>query len=204
MARNLLIYKAEHLRKINSMRRANSQPDIESVPIPTRGEVLFTTAAEMHNEPASCYNCIFYNSGDSCQLIGPRVRVRRFIYPRTPTADSKPIEYWPCCGMHQHGEPNFGPPRFLAANDPGSIDLLWINAPSTGLEYSGANCGGENGGDDCDHYCTPTGDKRDEPSGFCRVLQSQVMNGDVCASWRDDDQLSWDKAQAILKERSDD
>ena len=198
MAHNFLEYRAKHLAKINSMRRANSQPDIESVPVPTRGEVLFATAAEMHNEPASCYNCIFYNSGASCQLIGARVRVEKFTYG----GPDKLIEYWPCCGMHQHGEPNFGVPRYLASNDPASLGLIWINAPSVGLEHGGANCGGENGGDDCDHYITSGSDKRDEPSAFCRVLQSTVCNGDVCASWRDDDQLDWTKAQSILKEQN--
>ena len=183
------------------MRRANSQPSLEGVPVLSRPQVLFTTAAEMRNEPASCYNCIFYNHDESCQLIGPRVVISKFTYPKVATNDAKRIEYWPCCGMHQHGEPNFGPPTFSASNDPTSLDLIWINAPSLGLERGGANCGGENGGDDCDNYCTDGDDKRDEPSAFCRVLQSTVMNGDVCASWRDDDQLPWDKAQNILKER---
>lgn len=203
MAFNLKIYRAEDLRKVNSMRRANSQPTLTGVPVLSKEKVLFVGTAEMNNEPASCYNCVFYNSGASCQLIGPHVPICKFTYPRSATSDSKPIEYWPCCGMHQFGNPNFGPPRFIAANDPASLDLLWINAPSVGLEQGGANCGGSNGGDDCDHYTTPTGDKRDAPHGFCRVLQCEVMNGDVCSAWDDDDKLSWNKAQAILKEQSD-
>jgi hypothetical protein len=200
MPDGFLVYRDKHLRKVNAIRMANSQPTIDAVPILQKGKVLFVTAAEMDNEPASCANCVFYNSGRSCQLIGPRITVRKFTYPPKATADAKPIEYWPCCGMHTYGEPNYGAETFAAKSDPAELDLVWINAPSVGLEHGGANCGGENGGDDCDHYLTAKDDKRDSPTGFCRVLQAEVCNGDVCAAWMDDDEVSWDRAQALIKE----
>ena len=202
MARNLLIYRAEHLRKINSMRRAISQPDIYTVPVPNKGQVLFVSAAEMHNEPASCYNCAFYNRDKSCQLIGPHVIIRKFIYPPAPTSDSKQIEYWPCCSMQQYGDPHEGE-KFIACNPPDQLGLIWINAPKPGQEQGGANCGGSNGGDDCDSYMIEGDDKRDTPSGFCRVLQCEVQNGDVCTQWMDDDRMTWEQAQNILREQSE-
>jgi len=197
-----LRYKAKNLSKINSMRRAISQPtQADIVPVLNKGQVLFVPAAMMENQPASCYNCGFYNHNQSCQLIGGLVRIRKFTYPREATADAKRIEYWPCCGMHSFGEPNYGPAHYCDhPSDPSDLDLLWINAPRPGQEQGGANCGGSNGGDDCDFYMTEGPDKRDEPTGFCRVLQAEVANGDVCAAWRDDDRLTWQQAQANLKE----
>jgi hypothetical protein len=103
--------------------------------------------------------------------------------------------------MHEHGEPNYGVEAFRGANSPTTLGLLWINAPRVGLEYGGANCGGCNGGDDCDFYMTDIDDKREAPTGFCRVLQSEVANGDVCAAWNDDDKVDWQQAQAILAEQ---
>jgi hypothetical protein len=192
-----LKYRSKHLSKVNSIRRAVSQPDIYTIPTLDKSSVLFVSAAEMHNEPASCYNCRFYNYGKSCGLIGPHTSVRKFIYG----APDKPIEYWPCCGAHEHGEPNYGIEAFRAANSPSTLGLIWINGPRIGLEYGGANCGGSGGGDDCDFYMTEGDDKREEPTGFCRVLQSEVANGDVCAAWNDDDKVSWQQAQAILAEQ---
>ena len=52
-------------------------------------------------------------------------------------------------------------------------------------------------------YITRGGDKRSEPTAFCRVLQAEVENGAVCAAWADDDQMSWQQAQSILKELDD-
>lgn len=199
MARNFLVFGLKQLRKMNAQRRALSQPDVYAIPTPTKGEVLFVPAAAMNSEPASCYNCIRYNHGKSCGIIGPWVTVKKLSYPPRPTADAKVIEYWPCCGMHEYGEPNFGLEAFCAANDPDSIGLGWINATRPGQESGGANCGGTNGGDDCDHYMTEGDDKRAEPTGFCRVLQTEVCNGDVCAQWRDDDWMTWGRAQDILK-----
>lgn len=203
MARNLLVYTLKHLKKVNAQRRAMSQPDIYTVPVPDKGEVLFTSAAEMHNEPASCYNCIFYNCGRSCQLIGPHVIIRKFTFPLEATSDSKPIEYWPCCSMHMYGEDNDGDERFLSTAAPDEMGLVWINAPKVNQSCGGANCGGSNGGDDCDSYMIDGDDKRDAPSGFCRVLQCEVQNGDVCSQWRDDDRLTCDQAQNILREQSE-
>lgn len=201
MPPNFLTYKLENLRKVNSQRRALSQPTIIDVPVLTKGQVMYIGEGQMGGDPASCYRCPFYNFGRSCQLIGPRVAVRKFVYPPAPTADAKQIEYWPCCGEWTPGEPNYGDEKFFdSLSSPDSLGLGWINAPKVGLEYGGANCGGKNGGDDCDHYITEGDDKRDEPTAFCRVLQSQVENGAVCCAWMDDDWLSWDRAQNILKE----
>ena len=97
--RGFLSFRAEHLRKINAQRRALSQPDIYTIPVLTKAQVMFVSAAEMNNEPGSCYNCHFYNFGRSCMLIGPGVQVKKFTYPPEPTSDAKVIEYWPCCGM---------------------------------------------------------------------------------------------------------
>jgi hypothetical protein len=195
-------YRDSNLRKVNSIRRAISQPtQADIVPVLSKGQVLFVPAAQMNHEPASCYNCTFYNHGQSCQLIGSSVVVKKFTYPREATGDAKQIEYWPCCSMHNYGEPNYGPAEFCnERNDPDYLDLGWVNAPSVGQEYGGANCGGGNGGDDCDMYMTEGADKRAEPTGFCRVLQSVVANGDICAAWRDDDWVSWRVAQSNLKE----
>jgi hypothetical protein len=194
-----LKYTPKYLAKINSIRRAVSQPDIYTVPTLDKASVLFVSAAEMHNEPASCYNCRFYNYGKSCGLIGALPIIRKFTYG----APDKEIEYWPCCGAHEHGAPNYGVESYRAANSPTTLGLLWINAPKRGLDYGGANCGGSNGGDDCDFYMTDVDDKRSAPTGFCRVLQSEVANGDVCAAWIDDDRVTWQQAQAILKEQGD-
>lgn len=197
MANGFLEYKDKNLPKVNAMRRAISQPDIYAVPVLGKSKVLFVSASEMNNEPASCANCIFYNWGRSCQLIGPHVKVRKIVYGEP----DKAIEYWPCCGMQTFGAPNKGEPRFLATTDPSDLDLLWINAPRVGQSHGGANCGGQNGGDDCDYYMTDVDEKRSAPSGFCRVLQRTVQNGDVCSAWDDDDKLVWEKAQAIIEEQ---
>lgn len=155
----------------------------------------------MGEEPASCYNCSLYNFGRTCQLLGPRVPVKKFLAPPRPTADAKVIEYWPCCSAWLRGDPNSGEEKF---NDPlvsaDTTGIGWINAPKPGMEYSGANCSGKNGGDDCDHYTTKGWDKREEPTAFCRVLQQEVEGGGVCSAWMDDDWMTFDRAQNILRE----
>jgi hypothetical protein len=198
VSEGFLTYRDKHLPKINAIRRAISQPDIYTQPVLGKGQVLFTPASEMNDEPASCYNCNFYNSGRSCQLIGPHVTIRKFTYGDP----DKSIEYWPHCAAHCFGEANQGPERFIATSDPSYLNLLWINAPRVGLSKSGANCGGTNGGDDCDYYMTKGDDKRAEPEGFCRVLQANVANGDHCTCWTDDDKVPWQQAQSILQEIS--
>jgi len=200
MPNNFLVYKIKQLRKVNAQRRALSQPTIDFVPVLTKGQVLYVPAGKMAGAPASCYNCASYNFGRSCMRIGPEIEVRKFIYPPQPTRDADPIEYWPCCGMWDQGEPNREEETFVSANDPSDLGLIWINAPEVGQECGGANCGGENGGDDCDNYVTEGEDKPAEPTAFCRVLQCEVENGAVCAAWDDDDKMSWQQAQNILKE----
>lgn len=195
------IYRPKDLAKVNAIRRTLTQPDVYTVPTLTKGQVLFVSAASMHNEPASCANCIFHNTpAKSCQLIGPHIIIAKLTYPKEATSNAKPIEYWPCCSMHTYGDSNDGAERFLTTSDPTDLGLIWINAPRVGQAHGGANCGGTAGGDDCDHYMTSSDDKRSEPSAFCRVLQCEVNNGDVCAAWWDDDHVDWQRAQVLLAE----
>ena len=194
------VYDRKQVRKVNAMRRAFSLPDVTVPIIPTKGQALFTTGESMAGEPASCYNCAFFNESEkTCGLIGKNIRVEKFIYPKEATADSKRIEYWPCCGMHQYGEPHSIGARYIATNDPDYLDLTWINAPNVGQPLGGANCGGCEGGDDCDSYITDgPKEKWESPTGFCRALQTEVACGDVCSLWKDDDELGWRQAQEIL------
>lgn len=201
MAKDFVVYQAENLRKINAQRRALSQPADYSVPVLKPAEVLFVPANKMGGEPATCYNCGEYNYGKTCKLIGPHVPIRSFIYPRVATPDAKRIEYWPCCGMWDRGQPNYGPPKFHAnLSSPDELGLGWINAPAVGQEIAGANCGGTDGGDECDFYITTEADARDTQEGFCRVLQQDVANGAVCAAWRDDDWVDYQRGAALLRE----
>lgn len=201
MPANFLVFKVENLRKMNAQRRALSQPTLDGVPVLQKGQVQYVPEGAMDGEPASCYNCSLYNYGRTCQLLGPRVPVKKFLAPPRPTADAKVIEYWPCCSAWLKGEPNTGPEKFnepLTSAD--TTGLIWINAPKPGMEYSGACCSGKNGGDDCDSYITQGEDKRAEPTAFCRVLQMEVEGGAVCSAWADDDILSFDRAMNVLKD----
>jgi len=193
------IYAASEIRKVNAMRIAKSLPDVYSPIVPTKGQALFTTAESMNHEPASCYNCQFY-TGAHCSLIGPRLPIRKLTYPREATADAKPIEYWPCCSMHLYGEPKGIGGK--GTEDPDYLDLIWINAPKPGQEQGGANCGGCDGGDDCDHYSVEGRQEKWESStGFCRALQTTVACGDLCTLWSDDDELEWREAVRIIGEQ---
>lgn len=196
------VYGEGQLRKVNAARRAFSAPDSLAPVVNTKGEALFVTGEEMNFEPASCYNCQFYNkNAETCQLIGPRKTIKKLIWPREATADSKQIEYWPCCSMQLYGDVNKGEAKYLSTSDPDYIGLLWINAAKVGQKHGGANCGGCNGGDDCDHYLTDEAEPKWESStGFCRALQTTVACTDVCAQWRDDDVLQWQDAQRLLGE----
>jgi len=196
------IYGQGQLSKINAMRRAFSAPSSLAPVINTKGEALFTTAEEMNNEPASCYNCQQYNvKAQTCGEIGKRPTIRKIIWPMEPKPDAKQIEYWPCCSRHIYGEPNKGEAVYKAQSDPDYMGLIWINAPKPGQECGGANCGGTSGGDDCDHYTTE-GDKPkwESVTGFCRALQITVAAGDVCCQWRDDDVLQWQDADRLIGE----
>ena len=195
-------YKAKHLAKINSMRMANSQPAVHVVPVLTKGQVLFVTAASRDNQPNSCYNCHMFNKSDStCMVHSPDIKIRKFTYGEP----YKEIEYWPVCGLHDFGKPNNDEPKRISENDPDYTGLAWINAPRVGQKFGGSNCGGSNGGDDCDYFQVEEGegDKRTVSIGFCRVLQTPVGNGDCCAAWTDDDLLSWQKAQSLIQEVED-
>lgn len=194
-----LVYKPENLSKVNAIRRVISAPDAKLPPILNNGQVVFSSAESADRKPRSCANCVFYNYGRSCKLIGQGIKVRKFIWPPEKTSDSKQIEYWPACGMWTPGKPNYGAEQFIASYDPDDIGLCWINAPSVGLEYSGSCCGGQNGGDDCDYFMTSVADKRDADTGFCRVLQRDTNNMDCCTAWNDDDLVSWRTAQERIK-----
>lgn len=190
------------IAKWNAMRRTASLPEVDTPIIPTKGQVLFTTSEEMHDEPASCYNCQFYNEkAETCGLIGARIKIKKFVNPKEKSENSNPVEYWPCCAMQLYGEPNHSEAVYRASSDPDYLGLLWINAPKPGTDTGGANCGGCSGGDDCDNYLTDgTKAKWDTPTGFCRALQTTVACGDVCTMWDDDDKLDWRQAQKILGE----
>jgi hypothetical protein len=195
------VYDEKQIPKINAMRRAISLPAVKSPVIPYKGQALFTTAEEMHDEPASCYNCQFYNEkAETCAVIGPRIKIRKLTYPKESTADSKPVEFWPCCSMQLYGETNKGGVVYRASSDPDYLDLVWINAARPGQQHGGANCGGCAGGDDCDHYIVEGAKKKwESPTGFCRALQVTVACGDVCSLWKDDDELPWREAQKLIE-----
>jgi hypothetical protein len=194
-----LTYKAENLKKINSIRRVISAPDAKLPPILNNGQVSFSSAESANREPRSCYNCPFYNYDRSCQLMGQSLKIAKLIWPKQPTGDSKQIEYWPVCSYWIPGEPNYGPSKKIASINPDDAGLCWINAPRVGLDYSGSCCGGQNGGDDCDFFMVPGDDKREFDTGFCRVLQRDVNNMDCCSAWLDDDLVGWRTAQERFK-----
>jgi len=190
-------YGKEQLPKVDSMRRDKSQPDFFGIPIISDEAVMFTRASELGDKPASCYTCQAQQADLTCFYMGSGVKVAKV----TGSADSgDPIEYWPCCGMHNYGTRQTGVPVYAdILSDPSSLGLVWINAPKVGQPFGGANCGGGNGGDDCDHYTVKSGEKWDNPSGYCRVLCHSVENGDVCTAWHDDDELQFEEAQMLLR-----
>jgi hypothetical protein len=194
-----LTYREENLRKINSIRRVISAPDAKLPPILNNGQVLFSSASTADNEPRSCYNCPFFNYERSCQLMGSQVEIHKLFWPKQATSDSKQIEYWPVCGYWVKGEPNYGEEKCVAHLNPDDAGLGWVNAPKPGQEYGGTSCGGRGGGDDCDLWMTEGADKREEDSGFCRVLQRETQNLDCCSAWVDDDLVSWRTAQERFK-----
>ena len=183
------------------MRRDKSQPDFYGIPILHDTQVMYTRASAMGGKPASCYTCQFQQSDLTCGLLGSAIKVAKV----TGHEDSgDPIEYWPCCDMHDYGPANTGRPAYRnPLSKPDEVGLVWINAPKVGQAFGGANCGGDNGGDDCDHYLVSSGEKWDNPQGVCRVLQHSVDNGDVCTAWWDDDILEWQEAQNLMGDSPD-
>jgi hypothetical protein len=194
-------YGSEQLDKVNSMRADKTQPDFMGIPILKDGQVMLMSAEALGSKPASCATCTFKNADEeNCMLLGPEITVSTVIGDEEY---GDPIEYWPCCSMHNYGENQTGEAQYLEPlKSPDELGLIWINASEPGQKYGGANCGGVNGGDDCDHYQVKQGEKWDNPTGFCRVLQKEVGAGQVCAAWGDDDELSWQEAQQLL-EKSD-
>lgn len=189
-------YGEDQLPKVDSMRRDKSQPDFYGIPILADSDVGFVRASQIGEVPASCYTCQKQQSDETCFLLGPEIKVSKVIGHHD---SGDPIEYWPCCSSHQFGSPASGNPNYspeLASPD--QLGLIWINAPEVGQKFGGANCGGTNGGDDCDHYLVRAGEKWENPQGNCRVLAHEVDAGDVCGAWRDDDELPWKEAQQLL------
>jgi hypothetical protein len=190
------VYGKEQLPKVNTMRKDRSLPDFHGVPILTDGAVMLCSADALGKKPASCYTCSFFNAKqETCALLGPDVMVAKVVGSKD---EADPIEYWPCCSEHNYGEPNDSPCYLEPYKEPGALGLIWINGPEVGAEFGGCNCGGIEGGDDCDHYMVESGEKWDSENGFCRVLQHQVGAGQVCAAWEDDDILPWHDAQELL------
>lgn len=178
------------------MRVAKSQPDFHGIPILHDQNVTFTSAESLRNKPASCFTCALHNHKDAtCMLMTDHVIV--------DTVEIEGIEYWPRCAEFVPGEGNSGEPMHLTLQAPDSLGLVWINAPKPGQEYGGSNCGGCDGGDDCDHYMVDSGEKWDNPQGRCRVLQHIVSCGDYCAAWWDDDILQWQEAQNSIVNHSE-
>jgi hypothetical protein len=203
LPKNFLEYGPKHLPKVNAQRLANSLVQIRTVPVLDEGQVLYSSPESANNEPRSCANCWMWNEHPgTCYIMGPDVRAEKFTYPPKEELGAKPIEYWPVCGMWDYGKHNEGRPVYKAApyDDPDAIGFGFVNAPEVGLERSGTNCGGQNGGDDCDNYITKGSDKRAENEAFCRVLQKNVPNNACCSAWCDDDWVDWNKGQDLLKE----
>lgn len=193
--------KPELVKKINAIRINQSRPDLCGVPILQPGQVSFSPASAAHEEPRSCYNCFMYNYGKSCAILPPRLEIRKFTSPLKREDNAKPIEFWPVCGYWVYGKPNYGPARYSAELSPDDAGLSWINAPEIGQEQGGASCGGKNGGDDCDFWLVEgDGDKREEATGFCRVLQRDTDNLDCCSAWIDDDILDWRMVQERFRQ----
>jgi hypothetical protein len=185
-------YTPKNLAKVNSMRRAKSQPDFHGIPILHAGNANYATSSEIGGHPASCATCALKNfENNTCMLLGPSIKVTKFV--------KSGIEYWPRCSEFVYGEPRKGIPFHLAHSSPDTLGLVWINAPATGQDYGGSNCGGCDGGDDCDNYMVKSGSKWDNETGFCRVLRMTVGCGDYCAAWWDDDILEWQEAQNQIK-----
>lgn len=189
-------YGKEQLPKVDSMRRDKTQPDFYGVPVLTDGQVMLTTVEQLNGKPASCYTCKHQTTEYTCNLLGPGIDVKKV----TGHKDSgDPIEYWPCCSAHSYGE------RAKAhycddSNTPAGLGLIWINAPKVGQPFGGANCGGINGGDDCDHYIVAgKHEKWDVTSAYCRVLAHDVDGGQVCTAWHDDDELPFAEAQMLIR-----
>jgi len=194
-------YGPKQLPKIDSMRRDKSLPDFFGVPILNDSDVAFTTADELGGKPASCYTCQDQTSELTCNRLGPGVKVEKVTGHRD---SGDPIEYWPCCGQHEYCEDVANGKRFKpdydAMDTPESLGLIWINASKPGQPFGGANCGGVEGGDDCDHYLVHgKAEKWDVASAYCRVLGHDVAGGAVCRAWRDDDQLPFAEAQMLIR-----
>lgn len=180
---------AKDLPKWNAERDARSKLSSDAPIIVDKGMVSFSPGETRSGQPESCYNCVYMNRDNTCALMSPEIRVEKFIWPPEKKPGEIQIEYWPWCGKYVFGPPNSGEAYHCADLAPDDIGLTWINAPDPDQKFGGANCGGVNGGDNCDNY----------QDGFCRVLQQNVKPDDACAAWQDDDEVTWQRAQELLK-----
>jgi hypothetical protein len=196
------VYAAKQLPKIDSMRRDKSLPDFAGVPVLRDTDVAFTCADELGDRPASCYTCKEQTSDMTCQRLGPGIKVEKVTGHRD---SGNPIEYWPCCSLHEFcqdvADGKREKPHYHETLDtPASLGLVWINAPKVGQKFGGANCGGVNGGDDCDSYIVHgKTEKWEVEQAYCRVLAHEVEGGAVCSAWHDDDELPFAEAQMLIR-----
>jgi hypothetical protein len=93
------VTKSNTLRYVKSMTGG-----VNTVPL-EKAHVLFTTAEELNNEPASCYNCrMFYDKAERCAIHLPSIQIKKFV--GKAEEGGKDIEFWPCCGYQDYGEPS--------------------------------------------------------------------------------------------------
>src|SRR6266568_5101046 len=130
----------KYTQKMNTLRAVKSMAGAKDLPILNRGQVMFTSEAEMNHQPASCYNCHMYQSAlDRCMIHSPEIVIKKFTQK---SKGGKDVEFWPCCSYWDHGEPcSSSTPNYSSQHDGDSTGLIWINAPKVGLPLSGANCG---------------------------------------------------------------
>lgn len=145
--------------------------------------LLFVTAAELSDKPASCGLCTMMLAKQKrCIILGPDIIIE------SVTKDGK--TYTPGCSQQDPGDPIWtdGPITYL------SKLLGSEKADMIGLEWSegaGTNCGGVNGGAACTKHFDP------ETNG-CRPLQDTVAPGDCCAA-HNGPAMDWREAQLELR-----
>lgn len=141
--------------------------------------VLFVTGDDLHDQPASCFNCTsFYPRQKTCRILGPSIRIDRVAVV--------PHVYTPVCGLQDPGKPEI-------TNEPVYLSSLngEAKADEVGLEWAegmGVNCSAVYGGADCSHL------KMDD----CQLLKMPVAPSDCCAA-HDGDHMEWREAQRLLQ-----
>lgn len=142
--------------------------------------VLFASASELRNKPASCFDCsLFYQRLGTCKILGPRIQIQH--------VRKNGSLYTPVCGQQDPGAPDTSSsPRYT------SFELSPEKADAIGLEWSkgtGATCGGAADSAGCVHF----------QAGQCQgVLDRPVEPADCCAA-HEGPSIPWREAQEILK-----